>query len=124
MVLSPSACQRRHRRFVLPDDGSAQVRFGYPRPGGTKFSLIVRDISSGGLSFVLDREFPGLEIGVTIERAELTIGATTVAGDLLVMRLTPDAGAGSVCGALFFPWGDENIIGLQRLVAALDETPD
>ncbi len=118
------ACRRRHRRFVLPGDGSACIRFGYPRPSGSKFALALRDVSSCGVSFVLDREFPGLEVGLTIENVRVTVGAVQLAGDVLVMRLTPDAGAGSVCGALFFPDGDDNILGLQRLVADLEVTEE
>lgn len=121
---SAVACRRKHRRLTPPETATAEVRFGYPRPGGAPCSMRLRDISASGLSFIINRDLPGFEIGRAIDGATLVLGAAHVRGDLLVMRLTPDSGAGSICGALFFPQHDEDIVALQRLVTDLERRVD
>lgn len=118
------ACRRKHRRYSPPETATAEVRFGYPRSDGAPCVMRLRDLSASGLSFIINRDLPGFEIGRSINGASLAFGATLMHGDLLVMRLTPDAGPGSVCGALFFPRDDEDIIALQRLVADLERAVD
>lgn len=114
-----TASRRRTDRFELPKDGGARVEFGFPWPGAFRCSMRLRDVSASGLSFVLGRELPGLEVGQAIESATLRWEAHAVAGDLVVMHLTPDNGAGSVCGALFLASGDENVVGLRALLQEL-----
>ncbi len=114
-----TSCRRRTDRYTLPVQSGAQISFGYPWPGGYRCSMRLRDVSSSGVSFVLGLEFPGLEVGQPIEQAAITVGDFTVIGDLVVMHLTPDAGAGSVCGALFLPDGDENVLALRDLLQTL-----
>ena len=115
---SPVICRRRDRRYVL-EPGTSWIEFAYPVPGGHPCRMALRDISEGGLSFVLALELPGLRVGRSIARAHVEVAGDRVYGDVLVMHLTPDAGPGSICGALFFPRGDENIVGLQKLIAHL-----
>lgn len=114
-----TACRRRTDRFALPAESGARIEFGYPWPGGYRCSMRLRDVSSGGVSFVLARELPGLEVGQPLDAATVHVGEYSVTGDLVVMHLTPDNGAGSVCGALFLPSGDENILAHRELVQAL-----
>jgi hypothetical protein len=118
--VSTVTCRRRHERFVL-EPGSAWVEFAYPAPGGFGLRMQLRDISASGISFVLTHSLPSLEIGRSIDRASIEVGRRKLHGDLLVMHLTPDASQGSVCGALFYPRGDANILAVQDLVANLEQ---
>jgi len=114
-------CRRKHRRFVPPSEANARVQFGYPKPGGHPCEMKLKDLSAGGLCFTLAHDLPGLDVGVSIDQARLLVGDRCISGDLFVMHLTPDASAGSVCGALFFPDGDENILAVQTLIAQFEQ---
>ena len=116
--MSTITCRRRHERFVL-EPGAAWIEFAYPAPGGFGLRMQLRDISASGVSFVLSHSLPSLDIGRGIERASLDLGRRKIHGDLLVMHLTPDATRGSICGALFYPRGDANILAIQSIVADL-----
>lgn len=119
MVETPTACRRRYRRHPVRGGADAAVSFDFPGPGGTPCSMRLRDISGSGVSFLLEHDLPGLDEGAMISQAVVRVEGHSVRTDLLVMHLTPDATAGSVCGALLFPHGDGDVRALQRLVEAL-----
>ena len=79
------------------------------------------DVSGAGLSFVLGHELPGLDVGDCLADARLVVGGRVARGDLLVMHLTPDRTPGSRCGALFYPRGDDDLLALREILAALEE---
>jgi len=97
----------------------ARVEFGFPRPQDPTCRMTVQDLSDAGLAFVLKHELPGLEVGDSLEGAMLRVGERCVRGALLVMHLTPDASAGGVCGALFYPAEDEDLLSLRELLGEL-----
>ena len=112
------ACRRRHSRHSFPAGEGAAVEFGYPNPANDVVSMRLRDISVSGLSFELECDLPGLEIGRTIDRVKIRFEDQVIEADLLVMHLTPDEKKGAVCGALIYPSSDEGILALQALQPA------
>lgn len=109
--------RRRHPRLKPPREANARVEFGYPQPDGHRCSMPLRDLSPSGLSFALSKELPGLEVGSCIEQVTIHFGPKQMRGDLLLMHMTPDNCEGALCGALFYPVGDEDILTLQGLLA-------
>ena len=120
MPSTTTTCRRSHTRFRMPDDARATVEFVHPHPGGHHCCMKLRDISASGVSFFLAGDLPGLEVGDTIDRVTINIEGYELHGDLLVMRLTPDASRGAVCGALFYPRGDRNLHALNVLLDEMD----
>lgn len=114
-----SALNRRQtRRHALPEEFEGRVEFGYPAPEEHRCSMALNDISESGLSFVLEHELPGLEVGRQIEQVTLHAGGRVIDGDMVITHLTSEAG-GSVCGALFYPSSDADLIHLRELLAEL-----
>ena len=69
---------------------------------------------------MLAHELPGLEAGESLDGARLNLVGQVVHGDLLVMHLTPAAIAGAVCGALFFPREDADLLTLRSILSTLE----
>ncbi len=113
-------CRRSSSRIALDSLYDAVIEFGYPTPGGHPCSMPLKEISPSGLSFMLAHELPGIEVGRALERVKLKINGHTVRGDLVVMHLTPDENPGSVCGGLFHPWRDSDILNLEKLIQELE----
>ena len=113
------ACRRGHTRHRFLPDAGAQVTFPYPGPLGERFAMPLNDLSASGVAFTLTMELPALEPGRTIGPALLEFGEHRIRADLLVMHLTPDAGSGSVCGALLYPSRDRDLRTLQAFFESL-----
>lgn len=113
-------CRRRTPRHSIPPGVDAQVQFGWPSPSAHRCAMAVRDISSGGLSFVLGQDLPGLELGRCVHKAAIRIGARRVLADLLVMHISPAPFPGAVCGCLIYPQDDSDIEGWQTIVREYD----
>lgn len=111
----------RHR---LPEDSGAHVVLRDPRRQELEGILALRDVSFSGLSVILDREMPGLDVGDCLQGVEVRAMGRTFHGELLVMHLTPDRSQGSVCGGLFYPTTDDDLLELRALVLALDAGVD
>ncbi len=114
------ACRRTHPRYTLRAHRSGRLEFGYPRPQDPPCVMGLWDISQGGLAFVLRHELPGLEVGDSIDGVRVQVGDRVVHGDLLVMRLSPDASAGPICGALFYPGDDADLLTLREVLRDLE----
>lgn len=119
-MATPVACRRRHTRYTFPPNTEAWVRFGYPLPTGFPCQMEVKDLSASGLSFIIQHELPGLDVGRTIRKVEINIGTKRIFGDLLVMHLTKDVFPGSLCGCLIYPEDDDDIQTMQSLVTELE----
>jgi len=50
----------------------------------------------------------------------VTIDGVRFRGELLVMHITPSPESGSVCGGLFYPAGDADVLALRKLVRRLE----
>jgi hypothetical protein len=112
-------CRRSARRFVLPNGSEGFIDFDYPKPGEHHCEMPLKDLSNAGLSFVLIHELPGLAVGRTLQGVALRVDDRVVRGDLLICHLTSDEGPGAVCGGLFYPASDPDLIRLQDLLAEL-----
>jgi len=118
-------CRRSHPRHIVEESLHARVEFGYPRPQDPPCRVRIRDVSEGGLGFVLEQELPGLEVGDCIAGVAIHIGSRIIRGDLLVMHFTPEATAGALCGALFYPADDGDLLAFRDVIRELEaRTPD
>ena len=108
--------RRKSDRFKMKCDLEGRVEFGYPSPSEHACTLRVRDVSASGISFVLEEELPGLEIGRVLEKVTVRIGARSVRGDLVVMHLMEDYPVDAICGAMFCPTSDEDILRLREII--------
>jgi len=112
--------RRLQKRYSTPADTEASLRFRYPAPNGEQFDARLRDISLSGLSLVLPAELPGIQAGDILRGMEARVARKSFRGDLLVMHITPANESGAVCGGLFYPDGDEDLITIRLVVRALD----
>jgi hypothetical protein len=113
-------CRRKSRRLSFPEGEDWAVEFNYPAPGGIPCRMPLRDLSTSGTSFRLSHDLPGLEFGRTVRYVTLTMNRRTVYGDMLVMHLTPDASEGSVCGVLFYPATDKDVVTWREALVELE----
>ena len=114
--------RRLQKRYPLPADAGATLKFCHPGVDGPAFTASVRDVSLSGLSFILPSEVPGLHVGDIVRGAEAAIAGRTFRGDLLAMHLTPGNFGGSACGGLFYPESDEDLITIRLVVRALERS--
>jgi hypothetical protein len=112
--------RRLQKRYPLPANAGAVLKFRHPAPHGPDFATPVRDVSLSGISFILPSEVPGLHVGAIIRGIEAEIAGRTFRGDLLPMHLTPGNGPGSACGGLFYPESDEDLITIRLVVRSLE----
>jgi hypothetical protein len=117
----PSYPNRRlQRRYPLAVDVPSSLRFRHPERGGQLVEVAIRDISLSGVSLVLPFEILGLQIGDIVRGVEGHVQGRRFHGDLLVMHMTPANELGGVCGGLFYPEGDEDLITIRLVVRMLD----
>jgi len=119
--MRPVGCRRRHNRFPLRAEDRGAVEFRFPDARGQLCRMPLRDLSSAGLSMTLVHELPGLEAGSCLEGATVFVGDRRVRGDLLAMHVTPEARPGAICGALFYPLEDRDILELRSVLATLSD---
>jgi hypothetical protein len=119
-VVASFSNRRLQKRYSTPADTDANLTFRYPGPNGQPFDAKLRDISLSGLSLVLPAELPGIQTGDILRGMEVRVARKTFRGDLLVMHVTPANEAGAICGGLFYPDGDEDLITIRLVVRALD----
>ncbi len=112
--------RRLQNRYPLPPDTMAALYFHYPSPNGPRLEARLRDVSLSGLSITLPEELAGIHIGDIVKGIEARVATKTFRGDLLVMHVTPVNEAGAICGGLFYPEGDEDLITIRLVVRALE----
>jgi hypothetical protein len=112
-------CQRSARRHAFPE-AEAIIEFDYPRPGEHRCEMPLRDLSNAGISFVLTHELPGIAIGETLREIALRVNGRVICGDVLICHLTPGGEPGTVCGGLFYPASDPDLLQLQDLLDELN----
>ena len=118
---APAIANRRSQnRFTLPSDSGASLSFPYPPPNGPCLEARIRDVSLSGLSMVLPEQLSGIEAGDIVKGIEARVDRKTFRGDLLVMHVNPVAESPSLCGGLFYPEGDEDLITIRLVVRALE----
>lgn len=113
--------ETRRRVLRYPISAGAQATVEIPGPGSNErqsFALV--DVSGAGVSFALDGNTRGIELGGTMASASIRIGECRLAGDLVVMHLTPDESGRVICGALFYPADDSDLVKLKSLISGME----
>lgn len=118
-MLSSRKCRRRHHRLSVNGDESFRVEFQHPGPHGAEYSLKLRDVSQAGVSFELDRELPGIEIGYQISNVTVFLGTRKLKGDLVIVHVSSNGNSAAICGALFYPMTDDDLVKLKSTVKEL-----
>jgi hypothetical protein len=119
-AVAPFTNRRLQTRYTLAPDSGATLSFRYPAPAGAPFSARLRDISLSGMSMSIPDGLPELEPGDMIKGIAVRVARKSFQGDLLVMHVTPIQDAGGVCGGLFYPEGDEDLITVRLVIKALE----
>ena len=112
--------RRLQNRYTLPMESGAVLSFPYPPPHGPRLETRIRDVSLSGLSIELPEQLWGIEAGDIVKGIEARVERKTFRGDLLVMHVGGTKDAPTVCGGLFYPEGDEDLITIRLIVRALD----
>ena len=112
--------RRLRHRFTLPPDSAAILQFRYPAHHGTPIQTRLRDISLSGLSMSLPEELGGVQAGDIVKGIQARVDGKTFRGDLLVMHIGQRNEAGGICGGLFYPESDEDLITIRLVVRALE----
>lgn len=107
----------RHR---VPDSLTSSAEFHWPGRKGEIFHARLRDVSFAGLSLQVTEQLPGLEIGECLRNLQVTFDGIRLRGELLLMHITPLSESGSVCGGLFYPAGDADVLALRKVVRRLE----
>jgi hypothetical protein len=111
--------RRSHKRLDVSDNDSYRVEFGYPVPNGQQIRMNLRDVSQAGVSFIMNRELPDIEIGQLINQVVVYLGRRKLRGDLVVAHISAATNGDAVCGALFYPSTDADLRKLKSTVADL-----
>ena len=117
-----TASRRRQRRYPVSLDKAAAVEFEYPCPNGRSYRLQLLNLSVSGLSFALENhdDLALLDAGTTISDGTVHIGDCKIRGDLVLMHLTPDKFSRGICGALFYPASDTDLVQYRGVVAGME----
>jgi hypothetical protein len=113
--------RRRNDRFRFDSDDAAPFRFRFPDEDGAVFESKVRDISGSGVSFQVVPGLPTLEAGDLLREVEVQIGPSPIRGEMVILHVTPAFEPGAICGGLFYPKSDDDLLAVRRLCAELSE---
>ncbi len=113
--------RRKQVRHRITAEAEVRIEFCYPGPNGRPISLPVIDISASGFSFAMLEELGGVEEGTSIPETTLKIGNRELHGDMIVMHVTEERG---VCGALFYPATDEDLVRMKFVLAGIEAVQD
>jgi hypothetical protein len=117
----PQPCRRKSARMGFPTGETWEVEFRFPASGGATYRMPLRDLSTSGSAFRLSQDLPGLEFGRTIQCATMFMNGREVHGDMLVMHTTPDDREGSICGVLFYPATDQDVLVWREALKELEK---
>lgn len=112
--------RRLQNRYAVPPETGAVLQFCHPSPHGRRLEARIRDVSLSGLSMVLPDELSDVQAGDIVKGIEARVARKTFRGDLLVMHVSQANDALPVCGGLFYPEGDEDLITIRLVVRALE----
>ena len=68
----------------------------------------------------LPAELSGIQAGDIVKAIEARVEGKTFRGDLLVMHVSHANETGAICGGLFYPESDEDLITIRLVVRALE----
>jgi len=112
--------RRLQNRYTLPAETEAMLQFCHPPPHGPRLNARVLDVSLSGLSMILPDELSAVQVGDIVKGIDARVAQKTFRGDLLIMHVSHAAGTGPVCGGLFYPEGDEDLITVRLVIRALE----
>jgi len=112
--------RRLQNRYAVPPEIGAVLEFSHPPPNGPRLATRMRDVSLSGLSMVLPEELCGVQAGDIVKGIEARVARKTFRGDLLIMHVSQTNELGAVCGGLFYPEGDEDLITIRLVVRSLE----
>lgn len=112
--------RREQGRFTFLAGASATLCFNYPTPHGPRIDAQIRDISLSGLSMLLSQPLIGLEVGDILKGIEAQVEKKLFRGDLLIMHVTSEWEGAILCGGLFYPEGDGDLITIRLVVRMLE----
>jgi len=119
-MTAPFANRRLQNRYAISSEAGAVLEFRYPSPNGMQLTARLRDISLSGLSMTLPEALAEVQPGDIVKGIDARVAGKTFRGDLLVMHVSPTSEAGAMCGGLFYPEGDEDLITIRLVVRALE----
>ena len=96
------------------------VEFRYPGPNEGPHRVPIRDISISGISFEFPHELPEPECGLELGQVTLHFPRTEIVGDLLVMHLSHLSAGRRICGTLFYPSSEEELMKLKGVIAGFE----
>ncbi len=114
--------RRGQRRYPVSRTKLARVEFAHPGPNGRCYELDVTNISSSGVSFSVEEtdELTGLEEGTSLSGVVIRVGDCMIRGEMVVMHVTGDTGSRCICGALFYPATDTDLVQLKGVIAGME----
>jgi hypothetical protein len=116
MMAQKTAERRKNRRYQLLPSLEPTVEFTHPGPQGASYKLPVIDLSNSSFGFRISEELNELEAGTNLDGAVLHMGDIRIEGDLMVMHVTQGQ---AVCGVLFYPSSDEDLLKFRSLITGL-----
>ena len=119
MTSTTAANRRKTRRHSVSHKQDTWIEFELPRPGGRSYRFPLVDVSVSGFSFALDEDSPTLDNGAGVAGVTVQVGDCALHGDLLVLHVTPTSDTRSICGALFYPADDTELVKLKSVVAGV-----
>ena len=114
--------RRGQTRYPVYRDRVAHLDFVHPTPNGRSYHATVINISASGVSFSVDDDVepPQLDEGASVPDVALSVGDCSIQGELLVMHVTTDPDSRYVCGALFYPSTDTDLVKLKGVIAGME----
>ena len=114
--------RRSQTRHSVSPENVARIEFDYPTPNGKQYQVPLVNISASGLSFMIDPgdELAGLEEGAGLPDAVIRLGDCEISGEMLVMHMTAGPDSRYVCGALFYPATDTDLVKLKSVIAGME----
>jgi hypothetical protein len=109
--------RQRDRRFKILRPDRAAVEFSH---GRRDWRLPLVDLSVAGLSFVVDEEVPGLEVGLKLEDVVVRITECEMRGDLVIRRATSQSDWSTHYGAIFYPAEEGDLLKLNGVLAGIE----
>jgi hypothetical protein len=120
-VATRADTRRRHARHTVAPESGATVEVELPPRAGRRATFPLVDVSHSGVSFRCDGPaLHCLDTGTRLGGAVVRIGECVLHGDLVVMHLTPEGLAGALCGALFYPESDAELVKLKSVIAGME----
>ena len=117
-----TATRRKQQRHWIRRHGESCVEFKHPGPNGRPYRLPLVNVSIAGISFALDGhdDLALIEPGTRVEGASIHIETCELRGDLVMMHITPGTDQRGMCGALFYPASDSDLIKLRSVIAGME----